>query len=104
MVSTRHTVKQPPPGVSYVAVAGAALLRSDGEVEIPYEEMKVPALPHGQRYVAADSSDERFLLLLRSDNTVLAVGDNTFGQCDVPEPPAGVVYGDPGLALERGPV
>ncbi len=31
-------------------------------------------------------------MLLRSDGTAVAVGDNTWGQLNIPEPPAGVTY------------
>lgn len=59
--------------------------------DISGDQIEIPALPAGVTYthVAARGSH---VLLLRSDGTVIGLGDNSKGQLDIPDLPVGLTY------------
>eukprot|EP00931_Biecheleriopsis_adriatica_P104245 TRINITY_DN78932_c0_g1_i1.p1 TRINITY_DN78932_c0_g1~~TRINITY_DN78932_c0_g1_i1.p1 ORF type:complete len:400 (+),score=39.15 TRINITY_DN78932_c0_g1_i1:59-1258(+) len=98
-----HTELVPPlpEGLVYTQVSGGyyvtALLRSDGEAFfLDHRNGKVTTypiseLPHGVTYTQVAAGCECHLLL-RSDGRATIIGQNHWGECDVPELPPGVVY------------
>jgi hypothetical protein len=104
-----------PPGFNYVEVAAGGVhtlaLRSDGSVVAwgnnSAGQCNVPALPSGLSYVEVAASGrydfwqamyDGHTVALRSDGSVVAWGDNSYGQCNVPSLPAGLRY----LAVSGG--
>jgi len=101
-----------PAGLSYVEVAAAGghsvARRSNGSVvawgDNTVGQCVVPALPPGLSYVALAAGGGfygcgyyscpyfGYTLARRSDGTVVAWGDNYYGQCNVPALPAGLSY------------
>jgi alpha-tubulin suppressor-like RCC1 family protein len=100
-----------PPGLHYTGVAAgyfhSAALRSDGSIvawgDNSLGECNVPALPAGVTYVQLDAGGgpgwinnvtiyPGHTVALRSDGAVVAWGDNSFGQCNVPALPPGLTY------------
>ena len=63
------------------------------------EEMAVPALALGITYTFASAGRDH-IVLLRSDGTAVAIGDNRHGQCNLPALAPGLSF-VPGLAQEN---
>jgi len=96
--SAGSRILKPPPGFRYVTATldGQFVIRNDGNIIVshPSAEMdihSVPDCPAGSCYssVAAGRSH---VILIRSDGTACALGQNHHGQCDVPELPQGSYY------------
>jgi len=86
----------PPTGVSFVQLAagnGIAALGSNGHVYVfaPATGLTpVPPLPPGTTYTKVSFSWGGHIAALRSDGQLLAWGDNTYFQCNIPTlPPIG---------------
>jgi len=74
--------------VAALGDARLALRVSDGTIEC-HGCLNPPALPPGKVYVHVTAGLSHFLAWV-SDGTVVAWGDNTYGQCDVPPLPPGL--------------
>ena len=79
-----------------IAVFHSALLRSDGEVAVficddGVDGLIIPLLKPGVTYTQV-SCGTYTIVLLRSDGTAIACGENRSGQCDIPELPDKVCY------------
>lgn len=99
----RGQVNVPPlaSGLYYTAVAASgtasAAVVSDGTARFwgwdPANFGPVPSLPPARRYLKI-AIGARNVLALRDDHEIIAFGDNSFGQCNVPPLPPNVTYTD----------
>jgi hypothetical protein len=107
--SGQCTVPPIPAGLAYVDIAAGSdhsvARLSDGSLLAwganGYGQCNVPALPNGVTYVEVAPGGFwtgpggigtlGHTVARRSDGVVVAWGDNTYGQCTVPPPPAGAV-------------
>jgi hypothetical protein len=89
-------------GLHYVAIAAAytisAALVSDGSARfwgLNAGEITatLPTPPPGRSYTKIATGD-RHALILRDDGILIGLGDNTWGQCNIPILPAGVTFVD----------
>ncbi len=97
--SGQCNVPAPPPGLSYVEVAGGgrfAIARLSDGTAVAWGDnyagqCTVPPLPPGTTYVQVAAGLHHSVARL-SDGSIAAWGDNGAGQCTVPPPPAGLSY------------
>ncbi|MGU3501901.1 Ig-like domain-containing protein [Mycobacterium sp. C31M] len=99
LTPTPVSIPSLPAGLTYVDVAVNAswygvVLRSDGavfRVGNPGGQLVVPPSPQGVTNVAVFAGHAH-TLMLRSDGSMVGVGDNTYGQLAIPDLPPGVTY------------